>query len=318
MGDMSKIIDLNMDLPMTAEEVAEKMKFLVMNRNTKGIANYRRIFGPRYAASMGMSIEDLEKKAEKLSTEDLSAWLVKLAQKIVVTPDQFISQLDSAGIEWCLIDDPDNTKTHEFTKHAPERLKGSVVINPHAGAEGIAKMEMAIQEYGFKAVYATSFLSKIEPCDRKFYPFYARAAELNLPVFIYTTMNYSTELPMNITHPIHIDRIAMDFPNLKIVASSGGWPWVPELVGVARRHRNVFIDTSSHRPKYLATPGSGFEMLLQFGNTLLQDQVVFGSGIGDLGLPIGQVTEEMQALPLKEKVKEKWLYKNACRLFDGS
>ncbi|MBT7889179.1 MAG: hypothetical protein HN580_09165, partial [Deltaproteobacteria bacterium] len=99
---MSKIIDLKMDLPMTAEEVAEKMKFLVMNRNTKGIANYRRIFGPRYAASMGMSIEDLEKKAEKLSTEDLSAWLVKLAQKIVVTPDQFISQLDSAGIEWCL------------------------------------------------------------------------------------------------------------------------------------------------------------------------------------------------------------------------
>ena len=129
-------------------------------------------------------------------------------------------------------------------------------------------------------------------------------------------MNYSTELPMDVAHPIHIDRIAMDFPTLKIVASSGGWPWVPELVGVARRHQNVFIDTSSHRPKYIATPGSGFEMLLQFGNTILQDQVVFGSGVGDLGLPIELVVKEMNELPLKDEVKDKWLYSNALRLFD--
>jgi hypothetical protein len=108
----------------------------------------------------------------------------------------------------------------------------------------------------------------------------------------------------------------MDFPHLRIVASCGGWPWVPELIGVARRHQNVFIDTSSHRPKYIATPGSGFEMLLQFGNTLLQDQMVFGSGVGDLGLPIGQVVKEMRELPLKDAVKEKWLYSNALRLFE--
>ena len=57
-------------------------------------------------------------------------------------------------------------------------------------------------------------------------------------------------------------------------------------------------------------------MLIQFGNTLLQDQVVFASGASDLGLPIQQIVEEMNALPLKDAVKEKWLYKNALRLFD--
>jgi predicted TIM-barrel fold metal-dependent hydrolase len=62
-------------------------------------------------------------------------------------------------------------------------------------------------------------------------------------------------------------------------------------------------------------PGSGFEMLMQFGNTLLQDRIVFASGSGDLGLPIGQIVREMQALPLKDAVKEKWLYKNALELF---
>lgn len=312
---MTKAIDLKMDIPPSADEMANRMEYLISHKDGEGVANYRRIFGPQWAAALGMKFEDLEKKSQELPAKEFNALLVELAKKIVTTPEQFVSQLDNAGIEWCLIDDADNTKTLEFTKHEPSKLKGSATINPLEGSKGVKKIEKFIKEYGFKAIYVTSFLSKIKPSDRQFYPFYTKAAELEVPVFIYTTMNYSTELPMDITHPIHIDRIAMDFPGLKIVASCGGWPWVPELVGVARRHQNVFIDTSSHRPKYIATPGSGFEMLLQFGNTLLQDQIVFGSGVGDLGLPIGQVVKEMRELPLKDNVKEKWLYGNAHRLF---
>ena len=312
---MSKVIDLKMDLPPSAEEMAQRMEYLICNRDGKGVANYRRIFGPQWAAALGMKFEDLEKNYRELPAKEFTELLVELAQKIVPNPEQFVFQLDEAGIQWCLIDDPDIDKTRTFIQHAPDRLKASFAINPNEESKGVETAERAIKKHGFMAMYATSFLWKIEASDQRFYPFYAKAAELKVPVFIYTTMNYSTELPMDIAHPIHIDRIAMDFPKLKIVASSGGWPWVPDLVGVARRHRNVFIDTSSHRPKYLATPGSGFEMLLQFGNTLLQDQVVFGSGAGDLGLPIGQIVKEMNALPLKDAVREKWLYKNALRLF---
>jgi predicted TIM-barrel fold metal-dependent hydrolase len=57
-------------------------------------------------------------------------------------------------------------------------------------------------------------------------------------------------------------------------------------------------------------------MLMRFGNTLLQDRVVFASGADDMGLPISLVVQEMKELPLKEKVKEKWLYRNARKLFD--
>ena len=56
-------------------------------------------------------------------------------------------------------------------------------------------------------------------------------------------------------------------------------------------------------------------MLMQYGNTLLQDQIVFGSGANDLGLPLGDIIAEMKALPLKPSVKEKWLYYNALKLF---
>ncbi len=313
---MSKVIDLKLDIPPTADELVEKMDFLISHKAGEGVANYRRIFGPQWASALGMAFEDLEEKRENLTRENFKAFLAELVQKVVVTPDQFLKQLDEADIEWGLIDDPDNEKTAAFIRNAPDKLKGSATFNPFEGPDGVVKMARFIREFDFKAIYASPYLWGIRADDARFYPFYAKADEMDIPVFIYTTMNYRRDLPMDIGRPLYLDRVAMDFPNLRIVASSGGWPWVPELIGVARRHPNVFIDTSSHRPKYIAVPGSGFEMLLQFGNTLLQDQVVFGSGVGDLGLPIGQVVREMKALPLKDAVKEKWLYGNTQRLFN--
>ena len=119
-----------------------------------------------------------------------------------------------------------------------------------------------------------------------------------------------------LTSPLCLDEVARDFPEMTIIADCGGWPWVPDMIGVARRHQNVYIDTAAHRPKYFATPGSGWEMLMQFGNTLLQDRIVFASGWSNYQMPIGDVVEEMRALPLKDDVKEKWLYRNAARLFE--
>jgi predicted TIM-barrel fold metal-dependent hydrolase len=283
---MSKVIDLRLDFPPSPQKIAETMKFFVLNKEGKGVANYRRIFGPQWAASLGTSLEELEKKSEELSEDQLTAFLQELAQKIAVTPARFEKQLDEAG-----------------------------VYSPFEGAKAVKDLEEAIREKGLKAAYASPYRWGIKANDPRFYPCYAKAIELDIPVFIYTAMNYRTDYPMDVGRPLYLDRVAIDFPDLRIVASCGGWPWVPELVGVARRHQNVYIDTSSHRPKYLAVPGSGFEMLMQFGNTLLQDRIVFASGSGDLGLPIGQIVKEMKALPLKDEVKEKWLYGNALQLF---
>ncbi len=312
---MSKIIDLRLDFPPTALKIAETMKFFILNKDGKGIANYRRIFGPQWAASMGTSFEELEKKGDELSEDQLTAFLQELAQKIVVTPDRFEKQLDEAGIEWGLTDLPGDDETAAYLSQLPGRLYGMTVFNPFEGTRAVKDLEYAIREKGFKAVYASPYRWGIKANDPRFYPCYAKAIELDIPVFIYTAMNYRTDYPMDVGRPLYLDRVAIDFPELRIVASCGGWPWVPELVGVARRHQNVYIDTSSHRPKYLAVPGSGFEMLMQFGNTLLQDRIVFASGSGDLGLSISQVVKEMKELPLKDAVKKKWLYKNALQLF---
>jgi predicted TIM-barrel fold metal-dependent hydrolase len=87
------------------------------------------------------------------------------------------------------------------------------------------------------------------------------------------------------------------------------------MVGLLRRHPNLYCDTASHHPRYFAVKGSGWEQFLQFGNTLLQDKVMVGLSPGTLGIPYKESIPAYEALPLKDHVMEKWLYGNARRFF---
>ena len=44
----------------------------------------------------------------------------------------------------------------------------------------------------------------------------------------------------------YIDQVAIDFPELVIVCGHIGYPWTEEMVAVARKHENVYIDTSAY------------------------------------------------------------------------
>ncbi|MBT4638847.1 MAG: amidohydrolase family protein [Deltaproteobacteria bacterium] len=314
-GDrINSIIDLRLPVPRSKEEIVKRMKRMFSDPKAKGLANYQRIFGPKWVEKLGMSIQDLQAKMSEMPEKDLHKMLLKLAEPLSMTPESMLSQMDENNVAWGMVFSEDNNKAAELIEKFPQHLKGMAIIDPFGSAPA-KETERMVKEFGFSAIYASPFHSKITADDPKYFPVYARAQKLNIPVFIYATMNYNREVPMDIGRPIYVDRVAMAFPDLQIIASCGGWPWVHEMVGVARRHRNVYIDTSFHRPKHLATPDSGWGILLQFANTLLQDQVVFGSGMGDLGLPLSTIIQEMKDLPLKESVKKKWLYDNAAKLF---
>jgi len=60
-------------------------------------------------------------------------------------------------------------------------------------------------------------------------------------------------------------------------------------------------------------PGSGWEMFLQFGNTLLQDKIMIDCSKDSFGLTVPQLAALDETLPLKETVIEKWLCGNAKR-----
>ncbi len=312
------IIDCGCDIP-----TKEGIKFLLMlPPQMKG---YIRIFGSRIASFLGIE-EEFKQLIGKMTFTELLGYINKKAEAFVMTPDEFITVLDNNQVERCVFFNEDhetntgmklltNDYMAELVKEYPDRFMAFAGADPHKGSKAVKELERAINRLELHGYCFSPFMDAIYANDKKYYPLFQICESLEVPVWIHTSINYSNRR-MDFGHPKFLDDVAIDFPDLKIIAGHGGWPWVLELVALARRHPNIYIDTTAQRPKYMAYPGSGWEPLLQFGNSLLQNRVVFGSAWLTLGMPIADIAEEVRDLPLKDSVKEKWLYSNAKRLLN--
>jgi predicted TIM-barrel fold metal-dependent hydrolase len=231
--------------------------------------------------------------------------------------DAYVEKLGKLGIVRSVPFGVSNEETAQLLRRFPGRFLGlaRISITAFQGMSGVRELERLVRDEGFCALGVSALVDCIPASDRRYYPLYTKAAELGIPVRIYSSMNYANDRPYDLGHPRHLDQVAMDFPELKLIGGLGGWPWVNEMVALVRRHPNLHVDTSAHRAKYLGQRGSGWEMLIQFGNTLIQDKVMVGLSAGLVGQPYETLIEEYLGLPLKDTVKEKWLYGNAARVF---
>jgi len=253
-----------------------------------GMANYARIFRSR------------REGGDTRPATELAAW---------------VDQLERVGIVRAVPFGASNDEVAELLRDYPGRFIGLARISGLHGMSGVRELERRVREQKFRALGVSALVDSIPASDRRYYPLYAKAVELDIPVRIYSSMSYATDRPYDLGHPRHLDQVAIDFPELTIIGGLGGWPWVNEMVAIVRRHPKLYVDTSAHRARYLGQRGSGWEMLMQFGNTLIQDKVLVGLSAGLVGQSHETVIQEYLALPLKDTVKEKWLYRNAARVF---
>jgi predicted TIM-barrel fold metal-dependent hydrolase len=227
----------------------------------------------------------------------------------------YVKMMERVGIVRAVPFGASNDEVAELLRTYPDRFIGLARISGLLGMRGVRELEYRVREQGFVALGVSALVDGIPASDRRFYPLYAKAAELDIPVRIYSSMNYATDRPYDLGHPRHLDQVAIDFPELTLIGGLGGWPWVNEMVALVRRHPRLHLDTSAHRGRYLGQRGSGWEMLMQFGNTLIQDKVLVGLSAGLVSQPHETLIQEYLDLPLKDTVKEKWLYHNAARVF---
>jgi predicted TIM-barrel fold metal-dependent hydrolase len=229
-----------------------------------------------------------------------------------MTADELIARLDRDGVDVAVLKAPVPETVAAFAKDYPDRLICATSASPHDGAAAVRKIERAARAYGIRVVNLAPFNVKLRANHKKFFPIYAACQALGLPVLIHTSINFSRDRLLDFGRPIYLDEVAVEFPDLKIVAVHGGWPWVLEMIAVAWRHPNVYIEISGVRPKYIAMPNTGWDPLLVYGNGLLQDKVLWASN-WPMGTPREGI-DGVNAFPLKDAVKKKWLGLNAARL----
>lgn len=314
-----KVIDCLCNLP-TAEGVLDQITGLPPE-----MSEYlRRIYGPRVAPLLGLTPEELAEAKETMGEEELRRFLEPRIGKLCMTEDEFIELLDSWEVEYAVLYNLDEFTTSGVRGLSNDHFAGVVSrhrdklgcfagIDPHRGMEAVREVERAVSELGMSGVALRPFIQRIPADDRKFYPIYSKCVELDVPVWLHTSVSFA-RTPMYLDHPSHLDQVALDFPELKIIAGHGGWPWTAELVAVAWRHPNMYIDFASMRPRYVGRHNTGWEPLVEYGNSLLADRIIFGSTWLFMGMSVPELVEEIRQMPLKEGVLEKWLYGNAAGL----
>lgn len=230
--------------------------------------------------------------------------------------DAVVAKMDDAGVEYGLLVNAPNSKIGPILRKYPGRFKMLATLDPFDGMRAVRELERLVKEDGAHGLRVSSLYNCVPANDRRYYPLYAKCVELGVPLRVYTSMSYANDRPYDLGHPRHLDDIAIDFPELKIVAGLAGWPWQADMVGLMRRHPNLYCDTSAHRPKYFGKEGTGWEMFMKFGDSLLQNNVMIGLSQYLFGCPFSELVEEYQQLPLKDATLEKWFYGNADRFFN--
>lgn len=250
------------------------------------------------------------------------------ARSFELTEEQTLAALDAGNIALSLITGFDektscgktfipNEIIAKLAEKYPARFIPFAGVDIFKGMEGVRALERWIKERKFRGLSLRPFMIGLTADDRRYYPFYAKCVELNIPVSIHMSANWTEVRTSEFGHPKVLDTVACDFPELKIIMSHGGYPWVLEAALLAWKHQNVYLELAAHRPKYFAVPGTGWEPLMQFGQKTIQDKVLYGTGWFLIGKQPADLVREFRALPVEPRVMEKWLYKNAKSLLES-
>ena len=115
--------------------------------------------------------------------------------------------------------------------------------------------------------------------------------------------------PSETGRPIpYIDQVALDFPELVIVGGHIGYPWTEEMVAVARKHENVYIDTSEYTSKRYPP-----ELVRYMQTRSGKRKVMFDSNFPMIA-PDAALAD-LDGLGLDDETRELFLEGNARRVF---
>ena len=151
-------------------------------------------------------------------------------------------------------------------------------VDPHKGRMGVREARELIAGGVVKGFKFHPTTQGFFPNERMAYKLYEVIAEHKLPAIFHsghsgigTGMRAGGGLRLKYSNPMHIDDVAVDFPDMTIIIAHPSWPWQDEALSIALHKPNVYIDLSGWLPKYFPP------QLVQYGNGQLRTKLLFGS-----------------------------------------
>ena len=240
-----------------------------------------------------------------------------------VTIEDYIAKMDRSGIERSLLIavrcgdlavrgsfELPYARVAEVCAAHPDRFSGLAGIDPFRGMQGLRDLEAAVKQHGFVGAHLYPHWFGLAPDDAKYYPYYAKCCELDIPIMMQVGQNlvYSRErrLP-SVGRPICLDKVAIDFPELKLLGIHIGVPWTDEMIAMAWKHENVFIGVDAYAPKHWP------KQLVRYLDSYGRDKVLFGTDWPVIDPE--RAVKEIDELKLRPQTMQKLMRDNALRVF---
>jgi predicted TIM-barrel fold metal-dependent hydrolase len=171
------------------------------------------------------------------------------------------------------------------------------------GEECISRMISQMEAFKIRGLKIVPSTEERYPNTHFWYPLYEALSFSRHVILFHTGQTFFPGEKLKYNHPLHLDEVAVDFPNLSIVMAHFGFPWFLDALSVARRHPNVYVDISG-----LSLNALG---LMPWGliESSIPEKVIFGSDY-----PIcrpSEVVTLLDYLPIQSKTKERILGENA-------
>ena len=225
------------------------------------------------------------------------------------TPETLVATMERHGVDRAMLalnpKEPD--KILQCLEQYPTRFWAKLMIDPREGMEALRKMEHYVRTYPLvRAIAMTPMFYQLPPNDKVYYPVYAKAIELGVPV----TMNVGSpgpRVPGECQNPMYLDEVMYFFPELVLVMAHGGEPWETTCVKLMLKWANLYYYTSAFVPKHYP------KAIIDYVNTRGADKVFYAGYHPTIALE--RLQREMQDVPLRPHVWPKFLRENAIKVF---
>jgi predicted TIM-barrel fold metal-dependent hydrolase len=255
-------------------------------------------------------------------TEQQPSWMLKVRDDYFKGPksmfapvdlDELLEEMDSQGVQKAILMDSiakPHVTARKFAQARPDRfalamggldlLKPMPTLRELTGA--VADLPVAY------AVVGPSFWGDAQypPSDAVYYPLYTKCAELDLPLCLNTGLP-GPPIPGEVQNPLHLDRVCVRFPELRLCMIHGADPWWDVAIRLMIKYENLHLMTSAWSPKRLP------DNLLHYMRTRGPNKVMYASDWPVLTMR--RLVPEALALDLPSDVLENYLYNNAADFF---
>ena len=181
-----------------------------------------------------------------------------------------------AGIFLSLIEDPEPLRA--FVAAAPDRFIGYAFVDPLDPAAP-DRLERQIRGCGFRGLKLIATNQHFRASDRKVYPLWERAAELEIPVLIHYGVSIGYNADFRFADPLDLQPVLRDFPGLNFILAHFGTGFFREALMLCYQAENVYLDTSSSNIwiRYQGYPLTLKEVFRQALDAAGAERVIFGT-----------------------------------------